>query len=87
MIAAWLPQTFEEKKKLEGLHDNVVNDIQMSHDKSQMITASKDHTCKVRGHGLCGFAESSLPVIRIPRPVLYEVEACCIILCGRGCCC
>lgn len=41
-------QTFETKKTIEGFHENVVNDIQMSHDKSQLITASKDSSAKVR---------------------------------------
>lgn len=46
-VKLWDMKTYETLKTVDDQHDNVVNDIQMAHDRSAIITASKDTTAKV----------------------------------------
>ena len=46
-VALWDPQTGEEVKRVDRVHDATVMDIQMSADGTYFVTASRDNSAKV----------------------------------------
>lgn len=46
-VKLWDAKSMETRAVVDDQHDNVVNDIQLAHDKSAFITASKDTTAKL----------------------------------------